>query len=236
LTLACSGEDAPVASTTVQLWGTLRDVLRDGHTEGRVTLTDVVRPGSYGIGALTDLAGEITIDAGVAHVVELQDGKLVLRPAEPADQATLLVVAQVDAWDSVELPAASNLDELEDAILDKVRAAGLDPTAEPIPVRIKADFKELDLHVLTGSCPYAHPEGPPPWRLKGVAASGVMVGLYVEGRVGVLTHHGRRTHLHAIVRTSDGRSVEGHVEAASLKAGGQLQLPRFAPKAVRRRR
>jgi len=244
LALVCARAGGPSATkdgrttgtTPVRTWGRMREVLRDGHAQGRVALSEVARPGSYGVGSLANLSAEVTIDDGQVYLSEVKDGQLVIRPVRKEDQATLLVVAQVDAWDSYELPAVSDVDELERVILAKVRAAGFDPTAAPIPLRLTADFAKIDVHVLNGSCPRAHPEGPAPWELTGATAQGVLIGIYVEGRAGIWTHHGERMHLHCILRTSDGRVVAGHVDAVRIEAGGQLQLPHLPPSLRAKRR
>ncbi len=82
----------------------------------------------------------------------------------------------------------------------------------------------LSLHILDRNCPMANPDGPPPWRLTGAAAKGSLVGFYVEGQEGRMTHAGQRSHIHATADTASAR-VSGHVDAVAIEEGAQLYLP-----------
>lgn len=238
--MGCSAEEGcsregPCATwmappSKVRSWGTMREVMRDGLIAGRVGVREVARPGTYGLGALEGLRGEVTIDNGVAHVSVVENGAARERLAEPGDRAALLVVGHVRKWSAHALPAIGSLTELEDFIARTARAAGLAPSTEPFLLRVEGSFQELSMHVVNGSCPRAHPEGPAPWRLSAGSGQGVLVGIYAEGREGTLTHHGRRIHVHALLRTLEGRPLSGHVDGLSMTAGGRLQLPQAPPR------
>ncbi len=55
------------ASTPVTQHGRMREVLREGNTQPRISLVEVAqRPGAIGVGALAGLGGEVTVvDANV---------------------------------------------------------------------------------------------------------------------------------------------------------------------------
>lgn len=231
----CSGEgDCPgggdcalsmAPSSELQTWGSMREVMLRGRTAGRIGVLKASRPGTYGLGAMAGLMGEITIDNGVAHVSVVEQGAARTRLAKPGDQAALLVVGHVKRWRTHALPALPSLAALEAFVAETARASGLVPSAEPFLLRVEGTFRELSMHVVHGSCPRAHPEGPAPWRLDGGSGDGVLIGIYAEGREGVLTHHGRRVHLHALLHAPEGRLLAGHVDGLSMAAGGRLQLP-----------
>ena len=53
---------------------------------------------------------------------------------------------------------------------------------------------------------------------------GTLIGFYATGREGEMTHHGTRTHIHAVL-VHKGRTITGHVERVSVAAGAALRVP-----------
>jgi len=209
----------------VRHWGTLREALREGHTEGRVALAEAADPRTVGIGFLPELAGELTVDGGRAWLAEVTDAAspdgLTVRGPRPGEQATVLVLSRVDAWSEDRLEAVADFAELEELVRATARVRGFDVT-RPFPFRVTGRAAELHLHVLDHSCPIAAPDGPPPWRHTGTDEPVVLVGFYAEGSGGVLTHHGERSHVHALV---DGGRLAGHADGVRLEPGAVLFLP-----------
>ncbi len=208
----------PASTVEVATWGTLREVLREGRTAARVDPARVVGPRTVGVGALAALAGEITVIDGrvlVATATRTAPGEApagcVVRVAEAGDQATLLVLADVPAWEEHELPASATYADLEHAIAAVLRGRGHDLT-RPVPVRVRGDARSLAMHVIAGSCPFANPNGPAPWRSSDAAGPVELVGVFVEGATGRLTHHARRSHLHAVAG-----EVMGHLDEIALE-------------------
>lgn len=205
----------------------MREVLRHGQTQGRVALADVVGPQSVAVGALAGLAGEITVDGGTVHLAEVVDPTspdgLRVRDSVTDEEATLLVLAEVAAWSVHALPDVDDLTALERVVRSTADAAGIDVN-KPFPFRLEGRTRTLRLHVLHRSCPIARPNGPPPWTLDATDTPAVLIGFYADGSAGTLTHHGRRSHIHALV---PGLDVSGHLDAASLLSGTRLYLPSF---------
>jgi alpha-acetolactate decarboxylase len=225
--VSCASSPERVAS--LECWGEMRNVLREGNTEGRVRIEGVARPGTWGVGAMEGLEGEITIYDGNVVLAIVEDEQLTLREATKRDQATLLVLATVDEWRVLGIPEVRNAKDLEYALARALEATGFDPSIDPVPIRIEAEFPSIALHVLDHSCPIANPEGPPPWRYYGENVTGTLVGIYAEGQAGTLTHHGQNFHLHAVIRTEDGTTVSGHMDEVALGTDAQLFLPVRAP-------
>lgn len=217
------GDEVPFAR--VECWGEMREVLHEGRSHGRVRLRDVLEPGTWGVGALAELAGEITVLDGEATLAVVREGAVELRAPRGADFAALLVLSTVEGWRRVELPQACRLGDLELVVARALERAGYDPAAAPVPLRIEGSFDQLDLHVIAGACPLADPDGAPPWRWSGAGARGTIVGIHAEGAAGRLTHHGRASHLHAVVEGVEGERVSGHVEELALGADAVLFLP-----------
>lgn len=210
---------------TVEHWGGMREVLREGRTEGRIDLADVLGPNSIAVGATAGLAAEITVDAGEAHIAEVVDPDsaqgLRTRGPAPGEQATLLVIADVPIWSEYTLPALPDLAELEASLRSTAAANGIDVTT-PFPFRVEGEASTLHLHVLNHSCPIADPRGPKPWRFAGENEPTVLVGFHAQGSAGRLTHHGQRSHTHALLTARD---ISGHVDEVSFPPGARLFLP-----------
>lgn len=213
------------AQPVVEHWGAMREVLRDGHTQGRVSLAEAIGPHTVAVGALAGLAAEITIDAGTAHLAEVVDPDsaegLHVRSPEPGEQATLLVLADVPEWTEHPLPDVPDLAALEGTVRSLAAAQGIDVTA-PFPFRVEGTASALHLHVLNHSCPIADPSGPQPWTFSGANLAAVLIGFHAEDSAGVLTHHGQNSHVHALL---PGRDISGHLDDVRLPTGARLFLP-----------
>jgi hypothetical protein len=219
--LLTAGCRAPQPATAIELstWGTMREVLREGRSEARVALAGLAGPTSVGVGALEGLTGEVTVIEGRVLVAVAmppggegeRDAECSLREAEAGDRATLLLLADVPSWDSLQLGICSSYAELEDAISAALRERRHDH-ALPIPVRVLGRARDLALHVLAGACPIATPSGPPPWRWRGACDQVELVGFFAAGAEGSLTHHGRQSHLHAVAG-----EVMGHLDEVALE-------------------
>lgn len=222
--LATAALAACSAGPTVTTWGSMREALRLGHSQARVTPTEVTSAQTIGVGALADLAGEVTIVDGEVLVAAptTPTAAPVVRTATAADRATLLVTADVPAWRELSLGDCASYAELEQRIAAQLALAGDDPR-QPHPVRIRGRATSLRLHVIAGACPIARPDGPPPWRYDGAAEHVELVGVFVEGAAARLTHHDRRSHLHAVA-DAGGERVMGHLDEIAL-ADAVLMLP-----------
>lgn len=178
-------------------FGSMREVMREGHDEGRVDLLSFGTEHTIGVGALARLSGEITIVDGQVLVAKVRDGTATVRPAAEGDSATLLVAEDVQHWQDFAVGALSSYEELESRIAKLLHARGCD-THSPTPIRVRGNVTRLQVHVIAGACPIATPTGPSPWRYDGPADNVQLVGFYVEGAAGTWTHHNHQSHLHAI--------------------------------------
>lgn len=194
---------APEAATTVQVHGSMRDVLRMGRDHGRVVIAAVTRPGSIGVGALAGLDGEVTILNGRAVVTQRRGANAVTRPPRAGEQAAMLVTAEVPSWTERVLPPCEDYAALEEQVRAALDAHGLDPRA-PTPFMVTGRAQRLQMHVIAGACPIATPSGPAPWRFDGPAEEVTLVGFYAEGAAGRLTHHTHSSHLHAVTARGAG--------------------------------
>jgi alpha-acetolactate decarboxylase len=218
----------------VQQWGTLRDVMHGTILDGQVRLSEVTnKPHIFGIGAPDKLQGEILIEDSVAWVAKLATGHRIetRRSDSPTDSAVFLAVAQVPRWTEIMVDGDVSAEEFDDFIQNMLQPSGLDKL-DAVPFVIKGKFPSLKLHVLNGQCPFAEVKTPvagsgPPHRITLNDVRGVLVGFYSEKGTGRITHHGTRTHVHALVGTGDERMV-GHVDEGALKAGTLIRIPVYS--------
>lgn len=151
---------------TIESWGTMREVLREGHSEARVALAGLGGPGVVGVGALADLAGEVTIVDDRVLVARADGASCRVDMPRPDDHASLFVRAEVDAWLDFPLLDCASYEDLDRAIAARLAQLGRDPTM-PSAVRIHGRATNVAFHVIAGSCPIANPDGPSPWRFQG---------------------------------------------------------------------
>lgn len=215
----------------VQTWGTLRGVLHDGDTSGKVRLEDVAGPHGVGIGAPEGLAGEIVVLDGKTWVTRAdgRGGTQTQHPAPPNATAAFLVIATVPRWVDQRTDNRRSLSELEQAVRDAATTIGLNP-ASPFPFLVEGRFSTIEMHVLNGQCPFTQSKGNDdpthdPIRTRTDDVKGVLVGFYSDGPPGTLTHAGTRVHIHALVQGE--RQVVGHVDAVTVEPGAEIRLPAF---------
>ncbi|MBK7877618.1 MAG: acetolactate decarboxylase [Planctomycetes bacterium] len=208
---------------TIWQKGTMREVMRDGRTEERARVVEAARgPDVVGIGALTGLAGEISIVDGAVWITRSLTGRRLAttQGAAAEEGATLLVTASVPEW--VELPIDREID------LEDVPAwAGFpnrDWTVAPFVVR--GHLLGLEAHVLNGACPYREPipTGKEPVRRSAATTFGTLVGFWARDGAGTLTHADQTVHAHVIVRGDE--TWTGHVDRVRIGAGSIVRVPR----------
>ena len=227
-----SEDVAPVADgLAVEHYGAMREVMREGKTEARVRLVDVVaKPHAYAVGALEGLAGEVTIVNGEVWISRVSpDGELTVTGPEPVedDSATLLTVGYVPKWHQTTIETAVTGLEFEALIEEFAESKGLDRT-RPFPFRLEGQLAKIDLHVINGYCPIATDasvQEKKPWRwLNSDPVTANIVGFYAPNAVAVMTHHGTSVHTHAIVMVNDAKQI-GHVDNVIVEPGMTLFVP-----------
>jgi alpha-acetolactate decarboxylase len=210
----------------VATWGSMRDVMRDGRTEGRVALGEAVTsPNAVGLGALEGLRGEIAVLDGVVWICRVDDGgSACRRGAKPGEQATLLALSDVPAWDSIAVDEDLIPEAIAPFLADVARRTGLGDR-EPWPFVVEGEFVDVESHVLNGECPFAGPVAPehePSRKVRG-AVRGTLVGYFAPAAVGTLVHHGEAIHVDLLLRSPE--VYVGHVDRVTVRAGARLLVP-----------
>ena len=226
-----TGVRKPADSGThvVGRYGSLRAMFHEGRTGARVSLKDLLpNENLYALGAIADLAGEITVLNGIAYLDRPtgNDSAQTEVTTESGEGAALLVTAEVGRWSEFITERPIAFAELEEAIERYAHDAGID-LGIPFPFLLEGDLQALRWHVIDGR------------RLKGggdshtdhLAAAvtferkrtrATLLGFYSASDHGVFTHMGSKTHVHCVVE--DPRS-SGHVDHVVIPAGATLRFP-----------
>jgi alpha-acetolactate decarboxylase len=209
--------------------GTMRQVMRDGHTEARVELSPLARPGTFAVGAATGLDGEVTIDDGDIWITRYADERISTTGPDIAstDAATLLTIARPISWSGTWRLGAAKGREFEAAIRDAARSDGL-RAGDPFLFTIDGHADGMAVHIVAGRCPHAHPEAEAARLTLPAGAPVRIVGIFAEDRAGELTHHGSAIHAHAIF-DRDGQATTAHIDAPAIESGARLRIGRLVP-------
>jgi hypothetical protein len=216
----------------VRTFGELRAIHHEGRTGAMVNLGSLLpNPNLYAVGALADLAGEVTIAAGTAYLsypVGLVEAhtETTFRATE---NATLLVVAEVAEWQSVKTTRVVPFEDLDQAIADLAHVAGIS-SGQRFPFLVEGDVQDLQWHVIDGRRlargETTHQDHLAASVRKGaLRARATLVGFFSETDQGVFTHMGSRTHIHCVL---DNPISSGHVDHVVLPAGTTVRFPVIA--------
>lgn len=210
----------------VEWTGALRDVHREGDARPRIALADLGdAPGTFALGPLAGLRGEITVIDGRVAIARAADGAVRVSADAAGIEAPFLVYGRVAAWTRHTLPDdVRDLAALERRLPGLARAAGLDPAA-PFPFKVETATSTLRYHVIDNPDPGDRVTRPHEELMRRFAierAPATLLGVHSTGHAGTFTHHGQSTHVHVI--SADGAGA-GHVDAADLGDDAVLFLP-----------
>jgi alpha-acetolactate decarboxylase len=217
-------------------FGKMHEAIGQHQSQGRVRLAKLVeRPHFFGVAALENLEGEVTIVDGKVTITRVDDkGRLEAAEGAEADaQATLLVGAYVPEWIEHKVTRRVEADEFDQYVGEAASKAGL-TTSKPFMFTAEGEFSNVRLHVINGACPMharlRKIELPPerqPFEAEFDKVRGTIVGVFAKDAVGDITHPATSTHLHLVFKDAKtGKLLTGHLEQIGLLEGAVLQLPK----------
>ena len=218
------------AATQVTVYGALREMMHENRLERRVDLGPMIgRSGLYGLGALENLSGEVTIWDGQVWLSKPDGagGATAGQVGATEDGAALLVTANVTAWQEQRVDEAVPFDQLDAFIEGRAKAAGID-IAEAFPWRIVGAPSRIDWHVIDGSkipsTAHGH-EAHMRTAVRGKLAGKTVqiLGFTSPKHHTIFTHHDTNTPAHVI---AGDEGVTGHVDHMDLAPGATLYLPK----------
>jgi len=224
-----AAERPELLTASVTVHGALREIMHKGRTDRRVDLAPLIgQAGTYGLGALEGLGGEVTLWDGQLWLStpDGQGGAVSGRHDATTAGATLLVTSVVRAWQERPVTEAVSFAGLDAFIEREARAAGVNVT-EAFPFRIEGSPTRLDWHVIDGSKipPDAHGHAAHiRTAVRGTLTTGSvqLLGFYSPKHHRIFTHHDTNTHAH-VIRAAP--ALTGHVDHVDMAAGARLFLP-----------
>jgi acetolactate decarboxylase len=215
---------------SIETYGSLQAVIDYGKTGSVVGLSRFKGNKSMiGLGLLSSLRGEFAVVEGEAWVsYPNNDGTLRSTELGANDEtAAFMIAAVVPDWQSLALPQQAAFDDLEDAIENLGRSAGLD-VERPFPFLIEGALVNLAFSVVDGR---AFMSETALSRDALMAASvkaqypsvqGTIVGFFSKQEQPEFLEPGASMHLHVILRNE---KQAGHVTRVDLPTGSSFRLP-----------
>jgi acetolactate decarboxylase len=214
----------------VSVFGNFKRMLHAGDVSGKVAVASVPRTaGTYGIGALADLLGEILVWDGRVLITLGESVSGSTQPPGKGDRAALLVTAQVREWEQTAVSNSMTQKEFERFVIDSARLRGID-TNKPFPFILMGEITDYAWHVVTGTAKRhgagtEHQQGHAGNRIfLGPETKGKLLGFYsAEELESVISHPGERFHFHY---ASDDLEISGHLDSFGVRKGAALLLPK----------
>ncbi len=219
----------------VRVFGNFERMSQTDDTRGVVKLREILTlPGSYGLGALDGLRGEILLWDGKLLVSWGHSANGSVEPSVPADEAVFFVEARVEVWDEVVIPSDMTRVEFELFVLQTAVRRRLS-SDRAFPFAIRGSFPRVLWHVVTGASAAHSDQSTEVGRIhsQGHARNrvfdqanvvGFLLGFYSGVALeGTISHPGERFHVHY---ADVAFSVSGHVDDYRIARGAVLLLPR----------
>jgi acetolactate decarboxylase len=220
---SCRDKDNKVSPTEVKHSGALRTMM-SGNIQSVISLDTLSeKKHLYALGAVDHLKGEIQIFDSKPSNSFVIDSSLRIEDSYSL-KASLLVYAEVAAWDSFQIENSKTKSDLEEQIFELARNSGID-TEKPFPFLIEGTIASVDWHVINwkeGDTIHTHKKH------KESGLSGTLqnrevqiIGFYSTKHKAVFTHHTTNMHMHF---KTDDDIIAGHIDDLLLNQTVTLKL------------
>jgi acetolactate decarboxylase len=215
LMVAFFGCSNPQELPQVSNIGELRLIMHQGRFEARVKLDTLVSKGTYGLGAIDSLTGELLVIDGEVFKSQVKKDSVITQ-ADQSSMATLFVYSSVSSWDTLEFSGISDIE----IALSKYQLL-----TKPFPF-ILIGSPGLQYHIINFD-----PINGDFSRHKEGAFSGsfedeliTILGFHSKNAKGIYTHHDSNLHMHVI---NEEKTIMGHIDQIDLKGGSyKLLIPK----------
>lgn len=198
----------------VNITGAMRNTLFNGQLAGLIAMDSLQTAGTYGLGPLAYLGGEVMLWDGVPFVSVATSDSTMDLSVRPAAQAPFFVHARVNEWKPIELP-----DSVVDlATLDAFLTDRLASRNTPVAFRLTGVVEQAEVHIVDlppGSevhSPEDAHQGRKSFTRKAVQAD--LLGFFSTRHKAVFTHHDTNIHIHLI---DADRKWMGHVDGLHME-------------------
>jgi acetolactate decarboxylase len=229
-TMAANNDEcAPILEKRVDygvcMIGSRLNMFQQNDLSGRVSLDQLpTQSGFVGVGPVENLKGEVTLYNGNLFVSTLNEkGEDIAAPRDNK-QAIFLGLGYARDWKKI--PINSNLkglSKIEEFVANQAKLNGIDLEAG-FPFKIEGEVESLTYHVIFKSDVLPHSMKLHRAAKKKFNKQNIQVGIAgiysTEAQVGHITHPGKRTHLHVVVKQKN-----GHIDDVVIKSGAVLYLP-----------
>jgi alpha-acetolactate decarboxylase len=215
----------------IEARGNFGQILHTGKADGVVGLSALGgKRGSYGVGALAGMRGEILLWDGKLLVSRGHSPKGETGPAAAADKAALFVRGNVGSWSEIAAATDMTRAQFESFVVASARNLGIDGD-KAFPFAVRGDKLDVAWHVVTGTAPAAGGHGggtldqghAQARTFREKAAPGILLGFHTGAALeGIASHPGERFHVHY---ASPDFSVSGHADDYRIAKGTTLLLP-----------
>lgn len=216
----------------IQAWGNFKHMAHTGNTDGVVKLSELGNSkGSYGIGAVAGMRGELLLWDGKMLVSRGHSTKGETGAATASDEAVLFIRAKVDAWQEQPVDSDMSQAQFETFVVTAAKKAGLD-IDKAFPFVVRGNALNVTWHVVTGKPQSGnhgggtHQQGHAQSRVfRETSATGILLGFHTGAALeGIASHPGERFHVHY---ANQDMSVSGHVDEYRVPKGAVLLLPKL---------
>jgi alpha-acetolactate decarboxylase len=232
---------AQPSNIELQHFGHFTNMMRSGNTTGLVNASQIKQePGTWGLGALAGLTGEVVLVDGKLWISRGSQENGRVEPAIGDEQLVLWASGRALKWLEVNIERNMKQVEFERFVLRQAKEAKLN-IEQPFLYRVTGQFEHLIWHVVTGkagqgaSANTEHQHVGHANHAGGVGHSGMqskvfrqpstngqLIGVYSGAALeGVVTHPGERFHAHYF---NEAALVSGHLDQYSVVSGSKLWI------------
>ena len=222
---SCRDKESKTLSTEVKHSGALRTIM-SGNIQSVISLDTLSKMKNlYALGAVDNLKGEIQIFDSQPSNSFLVDSSLQIKDSYNI-KASLLVYAEIKAWDSFQIENSKTKSDLEKQIFEIATDNGTD-TEKPFPFLLEGTIASIDWHVINwkdGDTIHNHKKHKESGLNGTLKDSKVqIIGFYSTKHKAVFTHHTTNMHMHF---KTDGNDIAGHIDDLLLNQTVTLKLPK----------
>lgn len=211
LSVTCVAQNGPVVAT-----GAMRNTMFNGQLAGLIQLDSTAKPGTYGIGPVEFIHGELMLWDGHVYRSTAQGDSAMLVEERPESKAPFFVHQVVKEWTEVALPdSVTDLPTLDAFLTARYASVG-----EPFAFKLMGTVSEVHAHIVDVS-PGTVINGPDDAHRENKhftlrERTMDLLGFFSTRHKAVFTHHDTNIHVHAITAE---RNWMGHVERLRFLPG-----------------